>query len=73
MPRLNPYANKPETLLLTRTQARAALGGISVELFQRLISDGDIRIVPLGRQHLIPYVDLYRWVDSAAIPANVIG
>jgi hypothetical protein len=44
-----------------------------VELFQRLISDGDIRIVPLGRQHLIPYVDLYRWVDSAAIPANVIG
>jgi Helix-turn-helix domain len=49
--------------LVTREEARAALGGISMASLKRRIRDGDIAVVKVGSRTMIEPAELDAYID----------
>lgn len=50
---------------LTRAQAAATLGGMSLDSFERYVQP-HIRMVRVGRLRLVPVAELERWTNEHA-------
>jgi len=60
----HPTAPIPR-LALTREEAAAAIGGMSLDSFERYVQP-TIRLVRLGRIVLVPVAEIERWLDEHA-------
>jgi len=64
MPERSPYDDEedPEPLLYSAEAAAKVLGGISVGLLQRLVTQGKLHPIKLGRRTMFSIEDLQRFV-----------
>ena len=56
----------PSYRLALSVEEAAASVGLSRDLLDALIRDGDLRVVRAGRRVLVPVRELERWLDRAA-------
>ncbi|WP_169734763.1 helix-turn-helix domain-containing protein [Desulfitibacter alkalitolerans] len=55
---------KKEALLISVSEARVLLGGISDSLMWKLIRNEDIKTCKIGRRRMIRLIDLEKFIQS---------
>ncbi len=64
--KVRELADPPERILYPINEARRLLGGVCRATLYKLIDDGELRTVRLGRRRLVPADEINRLAQEAA-------